>query len=180
MAKRKNKLSRDRRGLVDFLNFDFSIYPKRAAPSMPLGLFLERYGLDTEAGYETASQIQDELREILFLKAPDGKRELGPLVTEARKYPTRTVLVPLEDNKGVETWPLSPENPREDLYGIIISAVSDKTFPSLQKDCKNCHRCYWRKSDFCSLACGREWNDKDAVNRMRRYRLKQRRKRGGK
>ena len=174
MAKRKNRFPRDHRLLVEFLNFDFG---GKAVQSIPFKRFLAHYELDTE----TAGQIQAELRGVLFLKALDGKREVGPLVAKAQEYPIKTIPLPLEDNRGIETITVAPMDAREHLYGIIIVAISDRTFWSLQEECKNCHRRYWRKSDYCSLECGRDFNDKDAKNRMRRFRknLKQRRKKGG-
>jgi len=193
MAKRENgrrkkrRLPRDRQLFVDFMNFDFSVYRKmsvKTVPSMPLRLFLGRYELDSVAGHETAKQIQNELREVLFLKTPNGKRELGPLIEQARKYPPQTMLVASEDNEGIETSTLAPEDPRQHLYGVIIAAFPHGAFTSLQENCTNCGRIYWRKSVFCSLECGREYNTKTAAERMRRYRktkgykLKQRRKHG--
>jgi hypothetical protein len=180
MVKRKNRLPRNRQALVDFLNFDFSVYrrmSKETVPSMPLRQFLDRYGLDSAAGYETARQIQEEMREALFTDAPYG---LG-LVEQANRYPTKTFLAWSEGNKRIRIATSDPENPREDFYGVLISAVNDDTLLSLQESCKNCQRYYWRKSDFCSLECGREFNDKDAKNRMRRYRLnlKKRRQKHG-
>jgi|GEM_PF-6098967 len=166
MSKRENTLSRDRQILVDLLNFDFQ------KPSMWLGWFLNRYNLSHEA----AKQIRDELLGVLFLYDPKGNRELGPLVVKAQKYPVKTILIALEDNKGVKLLREMAAAPREHLYQTIIEAVQDKSFPFLQQSCKNCQQYYWRRGDYCSLSCGREYNTKTARERMKRYRLKLKKK----
>src|SRR5262249_18329660 len=136
--------------------------------------FFGRYALSQEA----ASQIRDEVRKVLFRYDPDGNRELGPLVLEAQKYPVKTILMALEDNKGVERLREMPTYPREHLYQTVIESVEDKSFPFLQASCKNCGRVYWHRGDYCNLKCGREFNRKGSAERMRR--LRQKRERGKK
>src|SRR4030095_3818720 len=154
----------DHQLLVDVLNLDFGVVPSRR-----LRWFLGRYSLDTE----TTRQLRDELRGVLFLKDPKGRRELGELIAQANQYTTKTILVPKENNEDVETWAVDPEDPRQHLYGIVITAIQhdtafqDDTFSELQESWRNCHRYYWRKGDFCSPECGQEFNRKDAKNRMR-------------
>src|SRR5262249_55235465 len=137
--------------------------------TMPLQLFIGRYQLDADA----IRQIREELLSVLFVKTPDGERNLGPLVLQAQKYPMETILVVSEDGKNVETLIVYPTTARGFLYGVIIEAVQDGTFRFLQEMCRNCGRFYWRRGDFCDLRCGREFNRKDAKNRMKRYRDKQ-------
>src|SRR5262249_10148593 len=162
----ENKLSRDRRTVVDLLNSN------GVGRTMPLQLFIGRYQLDADM----IQQIREELFSVLFIKTPDGERDLGPLVLRAQKYPTETILVVSEDGKNVETLTVYPTTARGFLYGVIIEAVQDGTFRFLQESCRNCHRCYWRRGDYCSLLCGREYNTKTAGERMKRYRLKLKKK----
>ena len=159
MKKTRNKLPRDRQIIVDILNFD-------ETPTRWLHWFLGQYeGLDVE-------KLRDELRRLLFLRDPKGRREFGPLAIAAQDYPIKIIPVASEDNRGIKSWREPPSNPHEHVYQTIIEAVQDGSFYSLQQSCRNCGRYYWHRGDYCNLDCGQTYNSKQAKERMARLRKK--------
>ncbi len=169
--------TRDLKLLVDFLNFDFKgeyrPLSKKGIPSTRLR-WLIGMGFDSLRGWKKADEVQQKIMAELFVHNPKiAERDIEQLVADVNRHVGKMIWEVGKDGRTIEMVPVVSGSPEAYLYYCILSTLLNRQFWILKR-CRECHRFFASKVNFCRVNCRRRYNNKTAKERVRKARATKR------
>ncbi len=166
------KLGRDLRLLVDFLNFEFQTpYKKMSKQSIPstwLRWFLAGHGLDNPEGWKKAKKIQEavqrDLVPIVSMRPGQRPRDEELLAKFDRLPKPMWEWDAGEAGLSVAMMHVDSGSPKEYLYTAILSALLKRQFKFVRR-CQNCGKYFFGATKYCGSDCLKLHHDGTASRR---------------